>query len=104
MDNQIKHMVIFSLIHQKDSSEAIRFLTDGQALLASIPVVKNFQVFKQISQKNDFDFGFSMVFDNAQDYDTYSNHPVHRDFVTERWKREVARFLEIDCQPIFGHD
>jgi hypothetical protein len=37
-----------------------------------------------------------MVFANKQDYNTYNNHPDHIAFVENRWKKEVARFLEID--------
>lgn len=99
MTRQIKHMVIFNLIHQKDSPEAVKFLTDGQALLTSIATVKNFEVFHQISSKNDYNFGFSMIFDNNEDYETYNNHPVHIDFVENRWKKEVSQFMEIDFSP-----
>ncbi len=96
MSAQIKHMVIFNLIYGKDSSEAEKFLSDGQALLTSIPAVKEFEVLRQVSPKNDYDFGFSMVFDNEGDYEAYNNHPIHQGFVAERWKKEVSRFLEID--------
>ena len=96
MTAQIKHMVIFNLVYEKDSSEAKKFLTDGQTLLTSIPVVKEFQVLRQVSSKNDYDFGFSMVFDSDEDYEAYNNHPVHQSFVAERWKKQVSRFLEID--------
>jgi len=97
---QIKHMVIFNLVYGKDSPEAMKFLSDGQTLLSAIPVVKDFQVLRQVSSKNDYDFGFSMIFDNAQDYETYNHHLVHQSFVAERWKTEVSRFLEIDFQTI----
>ena len=96
MTAQIKHMVIFNLVHGKDSSEAEKFLTDGQTLLTSIPVVKEFEVLRQVSRKNDYDFGFSMVFDNEADYEAYNTHPIHQSFVADRWKTEVSRFLEID--------
>lgn len=96
MTAQIKHMVIFNLVYGKDSPEAEKFLTDGQALLTSIPAVKEFEVLRQVSTKNDYDFGFSMVFDNEGDYVAYNNHPIHQSFVAERWKKEVSRFLEID--------
>ncbi|RAP74469.1 Dabb family protein [Paenibacillus montanisoli] len=92
----IQHMVIFDLKHGQGSAAAEQFLNDGERLLTSIPVVKEFSAFKQVSAKNDYDYGFSMVFDSQEDYDTYNAHPVHVDFVENRWIPEVARFLEID--------
>ena len=64
--------------------------------MSSIPVVNNFEVLKQISNKNDFDFGFSMEFANQDDYDEYNNHLEHFSFLEERYEEEVDRFLEID--------
>ncbi|WP_308637751.1 Dabb family protein [Paenibacillus silvisoli] len=92
----IQHMVIFDLKHEQGSAAAEQFLNDGERLLTSIPVVKEFRVFNQVSAKNDYDYGFSMVFDSQEDYETYNAHPVHVDFVENRWIPEVARFLEID--------
>ncbi|XEC96534.1 Dabb family protein [Paenibacillus tarimensis] len=94
----IRHMVIFNLKHDKGSSEEKRFLTDGQEQLTSIPVVQNFQVFRQVSVKNGYDYGFSMDFASQAEYDAYNEHPVHMAFVEQRWKKEVIRFLEIDFQ------
>ena len=96
MAQKIKLMVIFNLSHGQDSPETDRFLTDGQRLLTSIPVVKEFQVLRQVSPKNDYDFGFFMVFNDDIEYEEYNKHPVHQSFVEERWKKEVQRFLEID--------
>ncbi|WEK55775.1 MAG: Dabb family protein [Candidatus Cohnella colombiensis] len=94
----IIHSVIFSLKHPKGSEEEIRFLEDGRAILTSIPVVKHFQVFRQVSPKNDYSFGFSMEFANLSDYEAYNIHPSHASFVSERWDVEVEKFLEIDYQ------
>lgn len=97
MDNQaIRHMVIFDLKHAEGSSEAEKFINDGKSILTQIPVVKKFEVFKQVSAKNDYDYGFSMEFSSQADYDTYNAHPLHEGFVKERWETEVSRFLEID--------
>ncbi len=98
MKTQIQHMVIFNLMYGKDSPEARQFLADGQALLTSIPVVKEFRVLSQVSPKNDYEYGFSMVFSDAAEYEAYNNHPVHQRFVAERWEKEVTRFLEIDFE------
>ncbi|WP_219835229.1 Dabb family protein [Paenibacillus sp. R14(2021)] len=94
----IQHMVIFNLKHEAGSPEAEKFLQDGSRLLTSIPVVKSFKVFKQVSPKNDYDYGFSMIFSSQADYETYNAHPVHVDFVENRWIPEVSRFLEIDFE------
>lgn len=92
----IQHMVIFVLKHDKGSSAEAKFLSDARTILTKIPVVKEFRVLDQVSVKNDYHFGFSMVFANQSEYDAYSNHPAHAAFVENRWKKEVARFLEID--------
>ncbi|MFX3642143.1 MAG: Dabb family protein [Candidatus Pristimantibacillus sp.] len=92
----IIHSVIFTLKHDKGSAEELRFLQDGKAILSAIPSVKDFQVFRQISAKNNYDFGFSMVFDHEADYEAYNVHALHVEFVEQRWEKEVERFLEID--------
>ncbi|MDR6724398.1 hypothetical protein J2W91_002866 [Paenibacillus amylolyticus] len=97
MDNeQIIHSVVFSLKHEKGSAEETQFLQDGKSLLSSIPTVNNFQVFREISPKNNYDFGFSMVFNNREDYEAYNAHPTHVGFVSSRWAKEVKQFMEID--------
>lgn len=94
--NRIRHMVIFCLKHDIDSTETEKFLKDGLRILTSIPGVESFEVLNQVSPKNDYDFGFSMEFSSREDYDSYSAHPDHNEFVEQRWKKEVTRFLEID--------
>ena len=93
---EIQHMVIFNLPYPEGSKNAIKFLNDGNRILTAIPVVRDFQVFLQVSPKNDYQYGFSMVFTNQEDYTTYNLHPDHVAFVEERWKKEVTEFLEID--------
>jgi hypothetical protein len=95
---QIQHGVIFSLKHEKGSAAAKRFLEDGRRILTGIPVVQDFQVFSQVSPKNEYDYGFTMVFDSMEDYQTYNDHPDHVSFVEERWMKEVDKFLEIDFE------
>ncbi len=56
---EIQHMVIFNLPYKKGSSKAVKFLNDGNRILTGIPVVRDFQVFLQVSAKNDFQYGFS---------------------------------------------
>lgn len=92
----IRHMVIFDLKHPAGSPEAARFLEDGERILTSIPVVRSFGAFTQVSAKNDYEYGFSMEFASEEDYRQYNEHPAHVSFVRERWETEVSRFLEID--------
>jgi hypothetical protein len=99
MDKEtIVHSVIFNLKHPKGSEAETRFLEDGRSILTSIPVVRDFKVYRQVSPKNDYAFGFSMEFAHSDDYETYNAHPLHEKFVNERWIVEVERFLEIDYQ------
>jgi len=95
---EIQHMVIFNLSHQKESDDAHQFVQDGTRILTGIPVVKNFQAFNQVSKKNKYQYGFSMVFASQNDYSTYNNHPDHVAFVQNRWIKEVSDFLEIDFE------
>ncbi|GGM38052.1 stress responsive protein [Paraliobacillus quinghaiensis] len=81
---RIRHMAVFTLKSQKNSPKTKKFLADGEKILSSIPVVEHFEVFKQVSNKYDFDFGFSMEFENQEAYDTYNAHPDHQTFVEER--------------------
>jgi len=100
-DGEIQHMVIFNLPYPEGSAEALTFLKDGTRILSAIPVVKDFQAFKQVSPKNDFQYGFSMVFSSQADYTTYNEHPDHVAFVQDRWMKEVSDFLEIDFKKPF---
>lgn len=92
----ILHSVIFSLKHERGSEEELLFLEDGKRILSSIPTVTNFHVYKQVSIKNDYNYGFAMEFANGADYEAYNTHPLHVQFVSERWEKEVEKFLEID--------
>jgi hypothetical protein len=95
-NGEIWHMVIFDLIHEKGKADAEKFLKDGQGILKKIPGVQNFQVLNQVSPKNDYSYGFSMLFAGQAAFDAYTKHPDHVAFVENRWKKEVKRFLEID--------
>lgn len=96
----IRHTVVFRLRHEKGSAAEGAFLTNALAL-ASIPGVENFEQLRQVSRKNDYDFGFSMEFADQAAYDRYNVHPDHVAFVRDRWVPEVEAFLEIDYVP-FG--
>jgi hypothetical protein len=94
----IRHTVAFRLRHARGSDLESSFLSAAQ-MLASIPTVRNFECLRQVSSKNDFDFGLSMEFDSQEGYEAYNIHPAHISFVETRWKPEVAEFLEIDYVP-----
>lgn len=98
----IRHTVVFRLIHPVGSAEERLFLEAGQTTLSGIPSVQRFEVLKQVSTKNEYTFGFSMEFADQAAYDDYNRHPRHVQFVDERWKSEVAEFLEIDYQDWSG--
>jgi heme-degrading monooxygenase HmoA len=94
----VRHTVVFKLKYTKDSPEEKEFLAEIRKLSA-IPGVKNFECLRQVSKKNNFDYGLSMEFDSRKAYDDYSNHPSHNAFVKKFWVSYVADFLEIDFEP-----
>ena len=91
----ILHTVTFKLKHDPDSDQEKDFLDAGKALSA-LPMVRDFKCYKQVSEKNDFDFGLAMAFESEADYQAYSEHPSHVEFVQNRWIPEVVDFLELD--------
>ncbi len=93
----IRHTVVFTL-HHPDGSQLERAFLRAAQELGGIPSVKNFECLRQVSAKNDFAFGLSMEFDSAADYDAYNTHPLHVEFVNNRWIPEVAEFMEIDYE------
>jgi quinol monooxygenase YgiN len=95
----IRHTVVFNLKHAPGSLQEKAFLRDAM-VLNEIPGVEKFEQLRQVSPKNDYEFGFSMEFKDQAAYDAYNAHPKHVKFVRERWEREVERFLEIDYVPV----
>jgi hypothetical protein len=93
----IRHTVVFRLKHPVDSPAEKDFLQAALAL-ADIPGVQNFEQLRQVSQKNDYTFGFSMEFADQAAYDAYNGHPIHTAFVSERWANEVETFMEVDYE------
>lgn len=91
----IRHSVILKL-KPNISPEEKRAFFDAVDKLSSIPHVQKFEVLKQISVKNTFEYGISMEFDTQEHYDSYSNHPEHAAFVQHYWLKNVEDFLEID--------
>jgi len=93
--SMIRHTVVFSLKHKKDSAEEQAFFAAAKKL-AAIPGVKKFEMLRQTSKKCGFEYGLSMEFADQATYDAYSSHPSHVAFVRDRWIPEVAEFMEID--------
>lgn len=94
----ICHTVVFKLKHATGSQQERDFLQAAQKL-AQISSVNNFECLRQVSKKNDFEFGLSMEFASAADYQFYNKHPDHVQFVQTRWIPEVTDFMEIDYEP-----
>jgi hypothetical protein len=97
--NMIRHTVVFKLIHPKDSPEEKVFL-DAIKKLSAIPGVQKFELLKQTSKKNNYDYGLSMEFGSPKAYKDYNQHPDHIAFVQTYWIKEVRDFLEIDFEPL----
>jgi quinol monooxygenase YgiN len=94
----IRHTVVFKLKHLKGSPEEKAFL-DAIQKLSAIPGVQKFELLRQVSKKNNYDFGLSMEFESAKAYEGYNQHPEHIAFVQTVWVKEVKDFMEIDYEP-----
>ena len=97
-NTNIRHVVVFNLKHELDDPKTAQFLEEGKEILTAIPEVKNFQVFRQVSKKTNFNFCFYMEFADSTSYKTYNDNPEHVKFVKERWETEVSDFMEIDLE------
>lgn|GEM_PF-732195 len=95
-DNYIHHTVAFKLKHDKGSKNEKEFLKRSIEMLSSLEGVENFEVRKQISEKNDFDYELTMDFASIGAYEEYNNHPIHQSYVHDIWLKQVENFLEKD--------
>ena len=95
----IRHAALFRLSHPRGSAKEASFLA-ALAGLRSIPGVEDFQISREISPKNNFDFVVAMNFADQEVYDGYNVHPGHEVFVQGRWIPEVADFMEHDSVPL----
>ena len=95
----VRHTVVFSLKHPKGSHEEKEFL-DAARKLSSIPGVLRFECLRQISKKNNYDYGLSMEFETSEAYESYQKFPAHEAFVQMYWIKNVKDFLEIDYEPL----
>ena len=95
---KIIHTVLFNLKHKKDSVESDLFFKDSFSILSPIQQAHDFTMFDQVSQKNNFNYAFSMFFDSRADYDEYNQNESHKNYVQSRWLNEVSEFMEIDLE------
>jgi heme-degrading monooxygenase HmoA len=93
----IRHTVIFKLKYPLGSAEESGFLEAASAL-SLIQGAHQFESLRQISKKNDFEYGLSMEFDSKADYQAYNQHPEHAKFIEDYWAKSVEKFLEIDYE------
>ena len=84
----IRHTVAFKLKHSSGSESEDSFLKAAQ-VLTSIPTVRNFEWLRQVSQKNKFEFGFSMEFASQRDYEGTT---ITRS-TSDSWKRAGSQRL-----------
>jgi heme-degrading monooxygenase HmoA len=94
---RIRHSVAFSLRHEAGSDAEADFMAAITAL-EQIPGVEAFELMREVSPKNDFDYGLTMEFADRAAYEDYNEHPQHVAFVADRWDVEVTNFLEIDTE------
>jgi Stress responsive A/B Barrel Domain len=93
----IRHTVIFTFKQSVDSIQQKDFFKAAQKL-ASLPGIMNFELLKQTSKKNKFDFGISMEFDDHRLYEQYNNHKDHQLFIQQYWLKNIEDFLETDYE------
>jgi heme-degrading monooxygenase HmoA len=91
----IRHAAIFKLKHARGSDEEKDFL-DAIRELKAIPGVERFELARETSPKNAYDFAVSMYFADEAAYQAYNVHPAHVAFVEGRWIPEMASFMEHD--------
>jgi hypothetical protein len=91
----ITHSVFFKLKHPEDSVKESAFLEKARNL-KNISTVRTLRCVREVSSKNNFDFGLIMEFNDQEGYDFYTAHPEHQDFVKQVWLPEVLKFMEID--------
>ena len=95
----IRHTVVFTLAHPEGSPAEADFLAAAGAL-SVLPGVEEFQILRETSPKNSYQFGISMEFAGPAAYAAYNEHPDHVRFVNERWLPEVSDFLEVDYETL----
>lgn len=96
---RVRHSVVFRLAHPAGSGAEREFLA-AIAALVTIKGVEAFELMREVSPKNGYEFALAMEFADQAAYRAYNEHPDHVGFVRLRWDAEVADFLEIDTVPL----
>ena len=91
----IRHAALFRLKASKGTEGEGSFL-GALAALRAIPGVQEFEIAREISPKNPYDYAVSMRVDDRAAYEAYNTHPAHVTFVQTRWVPEVDAFMEHD--------
>lgn len=99
MSSALTHMVFFTLNQPEDEEQVQHFFSAAEKL-GSIPGVQGFKCVKQFSQKNNYDYGLTMDFEDDKAYQGYLDHPEHVAFVEKVWKKTVRYFMEIDYRDL----
>jgi heme-degrading monooxygenase HmoA len=92
LPERIRHQVVFTLKPDADEADFLAAVL----VLEAIPGVEAFELRREVSPKNAFDYALTMEFADRAAYEAYNEHPEHAGFVANRWDAEVADFLEID--------
>ncbi len=95
MNSNIRHAGILKFKSTGTEQEKRTFFIALKDL-EQIEGVQKMEIFKQISPKNKFEYGFSMEFANSEIYQAYNVHPSHDAFVQNYWLKYVEDFMEID--------
>jgi hypothetical protein len=85
------HTVIFYLKADAPSGVADELVADCHNMLGKIPTVRMLRAGKPAEgssgpTKKDYAVGLMILFDNAQDFKTYADHPEHRKLVQKYLK------------------
>ena len=94
----INHGVVFTL--KSDSVLSLEAFLTETLKLKKIDGLMDFQIVRETSPKNKFEFGLFMKFKNPKTYQYYNNHPDHVSFVQNIWIPNVEDFMEIDYEKI----
>ena len=91
----IRHAALFRLKESKGTAGERDFLA-ALAALGTLPGVEDFEIAREISPKNPYDYTVSMRFADQAAYAAYDSHPAHVAFVQTLWIPQVAEFMEHD--------
>lgn len=91
----LTHTVQFRFKAGLSDKDKVEFM-DALHALSAIPGVLDFGIFNQVSHGNSFEYLATMRFHTRSEYDAYSKHPQHMDFINQQWIPKIDSFLEGD--------